>query len=410
MRDLPHVRLRSATALVALAAAVLVVSVGGDHGGFFPQTWRWTAVALFSAAGAALLLRAEVRLTRRDGLALGALLVLAGWMLLSRAWTSVPSLAGLEAERALVYVAALLAFLLLFETSSTEAVLVGLLAAVTVLSAWGLGDYASSSRDEPLVGPLGYANGAGILAAIGVVVAVGLAARTDARRLRLALLAPIVVLLPALVLSESAGAVLSLAAGLAVLAWPYLRVLHSRRGAVPAAVGVLVAAALVAVLSRHNIRWTYWRLALDDYRGHPFLGSGAGSFGRYWAMHAHARRGALDAHSLYVEALAELGPVGLALVAVFLAAVLAAAWKRTGGTAPVVGAFLAYAVHTGIDWDWELPAVTLVGVALAGLLLVRARDESRPAPLSQRSQLALAVAAVALAVVALVRLKTGANA
>jgi hypothetical protein len=35
-------------------------------------------------------------------------------------------------------------------------------------------------------------------------------------------------------------------------------------------------------------------------------------------------------------------------------------------------AALTWALHAGLDWDWEMPAVTLVAVALAGLLLCRA--------------------------------------
>jgi hypothetical protein len=34
-------------------------------------------------------------------------------------------------------------------------------------------------------------------------------------------------------------------------------------------------------------------------------------------------------------------------------------------------ALVAFALHAGIDWDWELPALTLVAMTLAGLLLSR---------------------------------------
>jgi hypothetical protein len=104
---------------------VLVVTVSGSDGGFFTQTWRWTSLALFSGAGAALLLRREVTLTRRDCVALGALIATSGWMLLSHVWSAVPTLAPLEAERTLVYAAASLAFLVAFEATATEPLLVG---------------------------------------------------------------------------------------------------------------------------------------------------------------------------------------------------------------------------------------------------------------------------------------------
>ena len=32
----------------------------------------------------------------------------------------------------------------------------------------------------------------------------------------------------------------------------------------------------------------YWRVAINEYRGHPVLGDGAGAFGRYWLQHPSA--------------------------------------------------------------------------------------------------------------------------
>src|SRR5207248_7532985 len=95
--------------------------------------------------------------------------------------------------------------------------LAGLVAAAVVLSAWGIGDYVSAPAGEPLVGPLGYANGAGALAAIAIVVVLGLAFQASGGWVRLAALAPLTILVPALVLTKSAGAWLALFGGLLVL-------------------------------------------------------------------------------------------------------------------------------------------------------------------------------------------------
>ena len=35
-------------------------------------------------------------------------------------------------------------------------------------------------------------------------------------------------------------------------------------------------------------------------------------------------------------------------------------------------ALAAWALHAGLDWDWELPALTLVAVLLAGALMAAA--------------------------------------
>jgi hypothetical protein len=102
------------------------------------------------------------------------------------------------------------------------------------------------------------------------------------------------------------------------------------------------------------------------------LGSGAGTFERWWLENRDVPLKVRDAHSLYVETLAELGPIGLvALLAVivtpFAAAVRA---RRSPLVAPALAGFVAVVVHAGIDWDWEVPATIIVGLTCAGVLLL----------------------------------------
>jgi hypothetical protein len=42
-----------------------------------------------------------------------------------------------------------------------------------------------------------------------------------------------------------------------------------------------------------------------------------------------------------------------------------------------VAALVVWALHASIDWDWELPAVTLPALAAAGLLLATSERVSR---------------------------------
>ena len=114
-----------------------------------------------------------------------------------------------------------------------------------------------------------------------------------------------------------------------------------------------------------------------DFRDHPIAGSGAGTFVREWYQHRRIRADVQDAHSLYLETLAELGVIGLALLLWLLAVpVLAAARIRDKPfVAGAFGAYVAYAAHTAVDWDWELPAVTFAGVFCGALLVVAARSE-----------------------------------
>ncbi|HEX2112362.1 MAG TPA: O-antigen ligase family protein [Gaiellaceae bacterium] len=145
-----------------------------------------------------------------------------------------------------------------------------------------------------------------------------------------------------------------------------------------------------------NGRDVHWRLALRAYGDHPWLGSGAGTFELYWLRHRPYPAKVRDAHSLYFETLAELGPLGLALLVTALCLPLAAgvAARRAPLVPPAFAAYVAYLVHAGADWDWEMPVVTLAGLVSGASLLLAARS-SRATRVSRRLRLGVA-GAVAL--------------
>src|SRR4051794_3002154 len=111
-----------------------------------------------------------------------------------------------------------------------------------------------------------------------------------------------------------------------------------------------------------NGRYDLWRIAWDDAGRHPWLGSGTGTYGRFLLAH-QPPDGAFvrDAHGLYIETLAELGPFGLALIVVALGIplVVATRARRSPLVPAAAGAYAAFLVHTIVDWDWEVPAVML---------------------------------------------------
>jgi uncharacterized integral membrane protein len=120
-------------------------------------------------------------------------------------------------------------------------------------------------------------------------------------------------------------------------------------------------------------RFDYWEAALKGFAGDPAFGRGAGGYQAIWLEERDVRERVVDAHSLELETAAELGVVGLALLALFLGGVAAAA-RRAGRAHPGMAAGLAvYAAHSAIDWDWELPALTLVAIVLAGAVLAAAQ-------------------------------------
>jgi tetratricopeptide (TPR) repeat protein len=147
-----------------------------------------------------------------------------------------------------------------------------------------------------------------------------------------------------------------------------------------------------------------WEAALEQARERPFLGQGAGSYESYWLRHREAPGKVRDAHSLYLELLGELGIVGLALLLAALALPVSAAIKaRRHPLVPAAfGAYVAYLVHAGVDWDWEMPALTLVAVFVGGALLVATRGA--PRPLSPRMRAGALAATVGLMAVAFVGL------
>jgi len=133
-------------------------------------------------------------------------------------------------------------------------------------------------------------------------------------------------------------------------------------------------------------RRAHWRVALDQYHAEPLHGSGAGTFQLAWERGRPEPSKVVDAHSLYIEVLSELGWPGLLVLAVALGTPLVVAAARLRGPErPAHAGFLAAAgallLHTGIDWDWEVPGLFLWFFAASGVVLARrAGSEASPVP------------------------------
>jgi O-antigen ligase len=120
-------------------------------------------------------------------------------------------------------------------------------------------------------------------------------------------------------------------------------------------------------------RYDYWRVGLQAFADQPLTGLGAGGFRVEWLRERPYPEAVRDAHSLEIELTAELGLVGLAALALIVAgATLAARRALVSNAAAAAGpsaALLAWFLHASIDWDWQLPAVTLPAIALAGAII-----------------------------------------
>jgi O-antigen ligase len=153
-----------------------------------------------------------------------------------------------------------------------------------------------------------------------------------------------------------------------------------------------------------NGRANLWHAAWQDARLHPWLGSGAGTYERYWLRNRPNAAKVRDAHSLYLETLAELGPVGLALVICLLGVPLAACVRaRRSPLVPgLAAAIVVYAVHASVDWDWEVSVLGVVVIGL-GVAAIAAGESPRLYPHAPSGPVRAGVASVAtiLAVAAL---------
>lgn len=388
-------------------------------GGFFHEPRATLAIAAWLAVALVVLALppplAIVPASTAGRIAVAGLLGLAGWTALSLLWAPLGEAAREDVWRLALYGAALPLAVAAFRARWTARALEPALAllALVVVGYGLLGDLAvldldsSFAADGRLDQPLSYWNAMGALAAVGAVLSARIAVdRTRPRWLRGAACAALLPLLAGLYLTYSRGALAAAALGLVTLALiaPEARPLWARAGrgwrlAVGWGAVVVLAGALVLVAVDRasppargataqrfadigSNRADYWRVAAGSFAGAPALGVGTAGFRVEWLRERDVAEGAVDAHSLYLETAAELGLVGLALLAAFLGGVAVCARRLVSADAVLAAgpcaALAVLALHAGIDWDWDLPALGMVGLMLAGTVIGRAdpRGES----------------------------------
>ena len=239
---------------------------------------------------------------------------------------------------------------------------------------------------------------AGVLAlVVGLVVLAGLrglgvTARAVVGPVAGALVATIGLLpsMPAASPPRPALALVGLGAGLVLAAM----VARSRRWSALVLVGGVLVAGLVGLLltgggiggAAQTVAQARGNLASPDRTGalhaalrlviqHPLTGTGPGQADLRWKGHDHGSQLYTYVHNEYLQVTAELGLVGAALLAVLLVALGRLLWRARATGPPVVGwagaiaAAAAFAVHSGFDFVWHLPAVLLTVTLLAGVII-----------------------------------------
>jgi hypothetical protein len=118
-------------------------------------------------------------------------------------------------------------------------------------------------------------------------------------------------------------------------------------------------------------RWQFWSAAISEFQAHPLNGGGAGSWEAWWLQHGSLPVPSEFAHSLYLEALAELGIIGFLLIAgavlvAVVGAIRSALALHSGEIAAAAACGIAFFAAAAYDWVWQLAGIAVVGVGMLG--------------------------------------------
>lgn len=133
-------------------------------------------------------------------------------------------------------------------------------------------------------------------------------------------------------------------------------------------------------------RYQFWQSAIDANKTDPLIGIGPGTFEYWWSSHGSYAGFVTDAHSLYLETLAELGIVGLVLVGGFALALLGIGTARVlrapphlrVGIAAATAGCAAFLASAAVDWVWELGVLPLIFLILGAVVVAGGREASMP--------------------------------
>lgn len=175
------------------------------------------------------------------------------------------------------------------------------------------------------------------------------------------------------------------------------------------------------VVDTGNMRPLMWQAALKQYSLNPAFGTGSGTY-LYYGRHfrdARVQNDPMHVHNDYLELLCEYGFVGAGLFAIFLLLHIQSGWRSlvtivnrrmqpAGCTtsndlalvAGVLAALAALVIHSVVDFNFHIPANTLLFAFLFGILASPPADSettpSKPTVPMRIARFALPVIGVAL--------------
>lgn len=166
------------------------------------------------------------------------------------------------------------------------------------------------------------------------------------------------------------------------------------------------------VSSNSGNRWVWWEEAAGAWSDKPLQGWGAGSFAVTHRMYRDVELGVTQPHNMPLQFLAETGIVGTLLVSGALGFLLFCALDRLRTMArgrerdlavALFAGAVAWLVHSLVDWDWDIPGVTVPVLLFLGVLVGTPWQPRRGEPVWRSATgtraLALALACVCMCAV-----------
>jgi hypothetical protein len=133
-------------------------------------------------------------------------------------------------------------------------------------------------------------------------------------------------------------------------------------------------------------RYNLWKVALDGFSAHPTVGVGAGSYQFLWNRRQLDIESVQNAHSIWLENMAELGIPGLVLIILLAGAALGVAIVArrrsrrritSGASTALLCVFAIYLLSASVDWMWQSTAVTVLALAAVAVVAARLSEGRR---------------------------------
>jgi O-antigen ligase len=291
----------TAAFLLALSALAIGVNSNGVRAGFFEALAVLTATAVFGRAA----YNGTLPRPLNGSLGIGLIALLAGVSALSVGWSLTPNASMLDALRLVAYtsVLALSALLAQLHPQRSRELALGVLLATVVVSIYALGSrafpglYPGTDDFARIRLPFGYWNAVGTVSAIGVLLALWAGTRRGESRTVEILSYPAGgLLLAALMLSQSRGALLALLVGIGL--WLLIAPRRLRSAGWIAAVAGLTGLLVAWAYAQSALTTDHMPLATRESAGYKLffglilLSAGLGACG--WLICDRRHKRALD--------------------------------------------------------------------------------------------------------------------